>query len=101
MFVWNGINRYEYAISAIYQYAMDSNTFFAKILVRDVGLSQNGLVWGWAYGAARVFTWRAENDLGDIAEAYYYAYYPWNTLVYYVKDNIAGWAEDALVGILQ
>ena len=101
MFVWNGINRYEYAISAIYQYAMDSNTFFAKILVRDVGLSQNGLVWGWAYGAARVFTWRAENDLGDIAKVYYWTYTPRGTLVGDVKDLIVGYAGNTLVGILQ
>ena len=96
---------YKEAIAAIYQYTMDSNTFFAKALKRDVYLSQNGFYWKWAYGAARVFTWRAENDLGDIAKTYYWTSYDdltsGETLVENVKDSIVGWAEDALIGILQ
>ena len=89
---------YKVAISAIYQYAMESNTFFANALERDVVRNIHG--WRYAYGVARVFTWRAEIDLGDIAKAYWLKRWR-ETLVESVKDYVGGYAENTLIGILQ
>ena len=100
---------YKEAISAIYQYAMDSNTFFAISLFRDLirphKIPCQG--WGRAYGVARVFTWRAENDLGDIAKAYVTLRVTFpdapkkETLVKSVERFTEGWPETTLIGILQ
>ena len=97
---------YAEVITAIYQYAMDSNTFFAKALERDLirPFQIPTIGWGYAYGVARVFTWRAENDLGDIAKAYYRATFPdlpsGETLVESVKKFTDGYPENTLICIL-
>ena len=93
---------YTVAISAIYQYAMDSNTFFAKALIRDVFECDRLYASpGYALGVARVFTWRAEMDLGGITKAYKRIH--WWTLVGDVKKVIIFEQDDIniLVGILQ
>ena len=92
---------YAEVITAIYQYAMDSNTFFAKALERDVYWCQTFLNWANDYGVARVFTWRAEIDLGDISKAYYSVKKWRETLVENVKILVNGYAENTLIGILQ
>ena len=89
---------YRDTLKAIYQYAMDSNTFFAMALHRDLDSFHSVGKWGGTYGASRVFTWRSEIDLGDIAAAFQKKYK--TPLVKYVRDEVRGWAEDALVGIL-
>jgi len=91
---------YKEAISAIYQHAMDANTFFAKALERDVFWCQTQY-WDNDYGVARVFTWRAEIDLGDISKAYYSVKKWRETLVENVKILVNGYAENTLIGILQ
>jgi len=90
---------YTEALSSIYQYAMDSNIFFAKALKRDVDWCSYATSWGYAYGVARVFAWRSEIDLGDIAKAFEDEYS--KTLLEHVKKSIGGYAKDALVGILR
>jgi len=89
---------YQKTVLAIYQYAMDSDFFFAKALRRDLKyINRNS--WGYAKGVARVFTWRSEIDLGNIAQAYQNFYH--KSLVKHVKYYAKGDAEDTLVGILQ
>ena len=89
---------YTEALLAIYQYAMNSNLFFAKALARDVYWCDQDSSWGYVYGVARVFVWRSEIDLGDIEEAFDAVYS--TTLLGYVKKYISGDAKDALIGIL-
>ena len=92
---------YTEALVSIHQYAVDSNAFFARALMRDVQ-RYNYDSWGYAYGVARVFTWRSEIDLGDIDKAFkkYYS----KTLSEHVQKYVGaygGYAENALLGILQ
>ena len=89
---------YRDTLKAIYQYAMDSNTFFAMALHRDLDSFHSVGKWGGTYGVSRVFTWRSEIDLGDIAAAFQKKYK--TPLVKYVRDEVGGWSEVALVGIL-
>ena len=88
---------YRDTLKAIYQYAMDSNTFFAMALHRDLDKFHSAK-WGGTYGVSRVFSWRSEIDLGDIAAAFQKKYK--TPLVKYVRDEVEGWSEVALVGIL-
>jgi len=90
-------DRYRDTLKAIYQYAMDSNTFFAEALHRDLGYVHSSS-WRYTYGVSRVFTWRSEIDLGDIAAAFLKKYK--RSLENYVKSEVRGWAKTALVGIL-
>ena len=90
---------YHKTLLSIYQYAMDSNTFFAMALKRDVHNFEGGTSWGYTYGVARVFTWRSEIDLGDIAQTFEKKYS--KTLLGHVEKNIEGDAKEALIGILQ
>jgi len=90
-------DRYQDTLKAIYQYAMDSNTFFAEALYRDLNHVYSSS-WRYTYGVARVFTWRSEIDLGDIAAAFQDKYKI--SLVNYVKKETRGSVENALVGIL-
>ena len=78
---------------------MDSNLFFAQALKRDLEWCDHALSWGYAYGVARVFTWRSEIDLGDIAKAFKNEYS--TILMEHVKKYIGGDAKNALIGILQ
>ena len=89
---------YKTALLSIYQYAMDSNVFFAQALERDVRDFEGGTSWGYTYGVARVFVWRSEIDLGDIAKAFEEKY--WKTLTGHVRKNIGGDAKNALISIL-
>jgi len=84
-------------ILAIYQYALDTDLFFAQALHRDL-YRINNHAWGYAHGVGRVFAWRSEIDLGNIAQAFENEYS--EPLVNYVKDYARGYAKDALVGIL-
>ena len=90
---------YHKTLLSIYQYAMDSSTFFAMALKRDVHNFEGGTSWGYTYGVARVFTWRSEIDLGDIVIAFEKKYS--QTLLEHVQYSISGDAKNALIGILQ
>ena len=90
---------YHKTLLSIYQYAMDSSTFFAMALKRDVHNFEGGTSWGYTYGVARVFTWRSEIDLGDIVKAFEKKYS--QTLLEHVQYSISGDAKNALIGILQ
>jgi len=97
--VYSTWDYYKKTVWAIYQYAMDANTFFAQALERDVHKFEGGTSWGYTYGVARVFTWRSEIDLGDIAQTFEKKYS--KTLLGHVEKNIEGDAKEALIGILQ
>ena len=90
---------YSKALSSIYQYAVNPNLYFAQALERDVEWCQKEVSWGYAYGVARVFTWRSEIDLGDIAEAFKNEYK--KTLSEQVKLYVSGYAKKVLLQILQ
>ena len=91
---------YTNALLAIYDYAYNSNTFFAKALKRDIFLCEDDLRgWSYAYSVARIFVWRSENDLGDIAKAFRRKYS--KSLVGYVQKWLSWDAKHALMGILQ
>ena len=88
-------NWYEKTVWAIHQFAMDSDVFFAIALHRDLSHSSTG----YTYGASRVFTWRSEIDLGNIAKAHHRVY--GQSLVHHIWKNVKGDARDTLLGILQ
>ena len=87
---------YQETLWAIFQYAMDPDLFFAKALNRDIGRLKPA--WRNLYGIARVFAWRSEIDLGDIAKAFKAKYQV--SLEKYVQKHIEGYAKDTLLGIL-
>jgi len=96
---------YTEALTCIHLYAVDSNRFFARALRRDVKMYQNNS-WGYAYGVARVFTWRSEIDLGDIVKTFKRQYSKTKTKTlskhvwYYTLGFLNADATRALVAIL-
>jgi len=89
---------YARLLQAIYQYAIDPDMFFAEALHTDLEWI-SAASWGPAMGVARVFTWRSEIDLGNIAKAFNIKYQ--KSLVEYVQDHASGDAKATLLGILQ
>ena len=97
---------YREALGCIHDYAVDSNRFFAMALMRDVRW-YNEDSWGYAYGVARVFTWRSEIDLGDIAKRHFEQHYPTFKIQYSLSEFVQKYLEffnenamNALIGIL-
>ena len=91
-------NWYKATLLAIFQYAMDPNLFFAKALKRDIG--RETPTWENFYGVARVFAWRSEIDLEDIAHAFEVKYQ--KSLEKYIRKYIQEeYAKNTLLCILQ
>jgi len=99
---------YKTALLSIYQYAMDPHVFFAYALKRDL---YYGRQWsfgylgykGERYGMARVFSWRSEIDLGNIAEAFKDEFRI--TMKKYIQKycglTYCSYSRDTLYGILE
>ena len=89
---------YKKALLSIYQYTMDSNGFFAEALARDMYWFDRDASWAHVYSTARVFAWRSEIDLGDIATAFSNKYRM--TLSEYIMTYVRGDSKSTLFSIL-